>query len=93
MSQIHKFSVPYEFEGETYTELEYDFSGLKGSDIAEIKKAWAGAGNYSPLPTTDSDFCARILAKVCKKPLEFFEDMPAKDYCQLTQAVTNFLIS
>lgn len=89
----HVFSKPYEFEGETYTEIDVDLESLKGTDIAAVKKSWTTAGNFSIMPVTDSDFCVRLLAKVTKKPLEFFEELPANEYCQITQEVTNFLIS
>ena len=89
---LHTFSVPYEFEGETYKEIEINLDGLKGSDIAAVRKQWSAAGNFAPMATVDSDFCARIAAKATKKPIEFFEEMPAKDYCKITQEVTNFLL-
>lgn len=86
------FSKPYEFEGETYEDIEFDLDSLKGSDISAVKRTFSNAGGYSPVPATDSDFCALILARVTKKPVEFFTEMPAKDYCALTQRVSNFLL-
>lgn len=85
------FGKPYEFEGKEYESIEFDLEGLKGSDISAVKKQFAAAGNFSVLPAMDSDFCALILARVTKQPLEFFTEMPAKDYCQITQQVGNFL--
>lgn len=90
---VYTFSKPYEFEGETYESIEFDLESLKGSDISAAKKTFSAAGGFSPLPATDSDFCALILARLTKKPVEFFNDMPAKDYCNLTQQVSNFLLS
>lgn len=88
----YTFTVPYEFEGKTYEKLEFDLNSLKGSDISAVKKQYAGAGNFSPVPASDSDFCAMILARLLKQPIEFFEEMPAKDYSRLTQQVSNFLL-
>lgn len=88
----YTFSKPYEFEGETYEFIEYDLDSLKGKDIAEVKRQFNRAGNFAAVPAADSEFCALILAKVSKKPLEFFNDLPAKDYCALTQEVGNFLL-
>lgn len=85
------FEKPYEFEGKEYESIEFDLESLKGSDISAVKKQFAAAGNFSVLPAMDSDFCALILARVTKQPLEFFTEMPAKDYCQITQQVGNFL--
>lgn len=89
----YEFKKPYEFEEVTYTELEYDLDALTGADISAAKRQYAAAGNFSPIPTTDSDFCVYILARVTKKPLEFFTEMPARDYCALTQQVSNFLMA
>lgn len=90
---IYTFQKPYEFEGETYESIEFDLDCLKGSDISAAKKTFANMGGFSPLPATDSDFCALILARLTKKPIEFFEELPAKDYCALTQLVSNFLLA
>lgn len=89
----HVFSNPYEFEGKTYEEIEFDLTTLKGSDISKAKKRFSSDGNFSPLPTMDSDFCAHLLAMVTKQPIEFFSEMPAREYCVLTQMVSNFLNS
>lgn len=87
------FSKPYEFEGKVFEFVEFDLDSLKGSDISEVKKTFVASGYYSPLPSTDSDFCALILARITKQPLEFYTQMPARDYCNLTQRVSNFLLT
>lgn len=89
----HVFLEPYEFEGKTYDGLEFNLDELKGSDISAVKKQFAAMGNYSPIPTTDSDFCALVLARLTKQPIEFFNDLPAREYCALTQKVSNFLLA
>ena len=89
----YEFKAPYEFEGQTYTELEFDLESVTGADISAAKRQYATAGNFSPMPTTDSDFCAILLSRIARKPLEFFSEMPARDYCAITQAVTNFLMN
>lgn len=89
----YKFSKKYEFEGKEYESIDFDLEGLKGSDISEVKKTFAVTGTIAPVPALDSDFCALILARVTKQPLEFFTEMPAKDYMALTQQVSNFLLT
>lgn len=90
---IYTFNKPYEFEGKEYKEIEFDLEGMKGSDFAEAKKQFTKAGNFVALPSADSEFCACLLAKLTKQPLEFFEQMDVKDYCAITQKVSNFLLS
>lgn len=88
----YEFKTPYEFDEKEYKELEIDIENIKGSDISAVKKQFVAAGNFSPVPVSDSDFCAMLLARVTKQPLEFYTEMPAKDYCAITQAVSNFLL-
>lgn len=86
------FSTPYEFEGTEYKSIEVDLKSLKGSDITAAKRQFTNAGNYVGVPAVDPEFCAYILAKATKKPLEFFNEMPANDYYKITQMVCNFLL-
>lgn len=89
----YQFTKPYTFEDKEYTEIEFDLSALTGRDISAAKKEFTAGGNYSPLPTTDYDFCAILLARAAKLPLEFFTGLPAPEYCRLTQKVSNFLMA
>jgi len=88
----HKFNKPYNFEGKDYESISFDLDALTGRDIAAAKKEFAATGNFSAVPAADSEFCALVLARACKQPKEFFDGLPAKDYCALTQQVTNFLL-
>lgn len=88
----YEFEKPYEFEGKQYTFLEYDLDKLTGADVSAVKKEYARDGNFSVLPSTDSDFCALILARVTRQPIEFFKALPAREYLKLTQQVANFLM-
>ena len=40
----------------------------------------------------DTDFCVYLAAKAAKLPIEFMENLPAKDYCAIGQEVSNFLL-
>lgn len=88
----HVFAHPYVFEGTEYKELEIDLDSLKGTDIAAAKKQFTSAGNFAAVPAADSEFCAMIAARVAKQPIEFFTSMPAKEYCKITQSISNFLL-
>ena len=88
----HTFSKPYQFEGQTYTELDIDLDSVSGADILLAKRRFASAGGFSPALATDPEFCVFLLARVAKQPIEFFQSMPARDFCALTQAVSNFLL-
>ena len=87
------FSKPFAFEGETYESLDIPLESMSGKDFCEAQKGWKKAGGVAVIPAMDSEFCAHIAAKMAKKPLEFFEALPVRDFCQLTQAVSNFLLA
>lgn len=86
------FKKPFKFEGKEYKEIDLDLSGLTGADIIEVHKQYSDAGNVTIVPATDWGFCTRVAAKAIKQPYEFFERMPANEYCRLAQAVSNFLL-
>lgn len=88
-----KFRKPYEFEGETFDSIELDLDGLRGSDITQAYRLYAAAGNFSPMVSTDPNFCAQIAASAGSKPLEFIDNLPAPDFMYVTQSVQNFLLS
>lgn len=89
----HEFDKPFTFDGKEHTEITMDLDALTGRDISAAKKEWVAAGNFSPIPAADSDYCAIVAARASKLPLEFFYELPAREYSKLTQAVSNFLIA
>lgn len=87
------FSKPYTFEGQEYTEIDCDLEGLTGKDVSAAKRDWSSQGNFSAVITADLEFCSYVAAKAAKLPIEFFEGLPAKDYCRISTAVSNFLLT
>lgn len=87
----HKFAKPFTFEDVEYTELDLDLDSMTGQDLADIKRSWALAGNFSPVPAADLDFCAAAAAHAAKVPSELIYALPAKEFNKVTQAVMNFL--
>lgn len=90
---IHVFSKPVKFEDNPeIKDIKIDLEGLNGYDISEVKKQFSAAGLYSPILATDTDFCIMIAARRSGKPIEFFKELPAKDYLAIAQEVGNFLM-
>lgn len=87
------FKKPYTFEGKEYKSIKIDLDNLKGSDFAAAKKAFTAGGGFAAVPAADSEFCALILERVTKLPLEFFQGLPVAEYVKLTQTVSNFLLA
>lgn len=82
---------PYEFEGQTYNEI--DLSGmndLKAKDLVEIDKIYTARGGNPALTGMTLDYAVIVAQRVTKKPIEFFEDLPAKDATALKNEVVLF---
>jgi hypothetical protein len=90
----HIFSKPIKFEDEPeIKEIEIDLDSINGYDISEVKKQFSAAGNFSPILATDTDFCIMMAARKSGKPIEFFKELPGKDYLAIAQGVQNFLLA
>ena len=88
----HVFANPVEFEGEHYDRLDMNLDSLTGRDISKVKSQWAQAGNFSPIPAADTDFCMMIACHAAGLPAEFADVLPAREYLAITQKVSNFLL-
>ena len=88
-----EFEKAVEFEGTEYEELELDLESLKGKDISAAKKQWQKAGNAAAAVTMDIDFCIHVATMACDQPIEFFNELPAKEYNKVYAEVFSFLNS
>ncbi len=91
MKQTYKLTKPYSFDGVEVTEVEFDLEMASGMVCVEAKRRMMREVPIAPMVMgTDHDFCAHVLALITKKPVEFYREMPAKDYLELVQTVVNF---
>ena len=88
----HVFSKPYKFEEKEYTEIEFDLEQVSGWMIEQAIRLYRRNGGTASVPYLEGEFCMQILHNITNKPLEFFKGLPAKDYCALNMAVTNFFV-
>lgn len=86
-----KFNKPYEFEGKEYTEV--DLSGLenlKARDLSEAEKIFVSSGNVAVVNEMSVGYACIIASKATKLPIEFFEQLPAKESVKVKNVVTGF---
>lgn len=91
-SLVLEFARPYKFDGKEYTTL--DLSGLEdttAADLSAVGKILAKQGVVSPMPEMTMDFSVYMAARVCKLPVEFFKQLPARETIKLKNIVTGFL--
>ena len=86
-----KFSKPYVFEGQTYTEI--DLAGLENltaRDMIDAEKYLFKSGIISPLPDQTSEYICFIANRATGRPVEFFKGLPTKDAVKVKNKVTSF---
>lgn len=89
---ILKLKKPFEFGGQTYTEV--DLSGLElitAKDLTVVGKIMTSIGVVVPNPEMSIPYAVYMAARVSGLPVEFFMSLPAGDAIRLKNIVTGFL--
>lgn len=91
---IVKLSKPYVFEGKTHETL--DLSALESTTAGVLQSVGKIVTKKNPglnpaLLEMSLQFCTTLAARVMAVPLEFFDNLPARDAIAVKSAVTNFL--
>lgn len=88
----HKFDPPWEHEGKTYEEMEFNFDGLTGRDLLNIEEEMKGAGSSTIIPEFDKAYQYRVAARAAKIGSDVVEMMPARDFTRITNRSRSFLM-
>ncbi|MEK4883674.1 hypothetical protein NST81_02935 [Bacillus sp. FSL W8-0223] len=89
---VVEFKKPYTFEGKEYTSI--DLSGiddLSGNDLLEADKIYSASGQFSPVPELTLAYTFAIASRATKLPLEFFNNLPAREALKVKNEVIRFL--
>ena len=89
---VLRFKKPYSFEGETYTEV--DLSGLEdlsAADLCKVGKMVKKIDGVDPIAEMSLPYAIFMAARVTGKPLEFFQQLPAREAIKLKTLVAGFL--
>ena len=89
---VLRFQKPYSFEGETYTEV--DLSGLEdlsAADLCKVGKMVKKIDGVDPIAEMSLPYAIYLAARVTGKPLEFFQQLPAREAVKLKNLVVGFL--
>lgn len=88
----HAFKNPFEFEGRTYTELTFNFAGLKGRDMLAIENEMQAMSEYALAPEISASFQCKMAARAAGIGSDVLEAMPLKDFNKITGAARRFLL-
>lgn len=89
---VLRFQKPYSFEGETFTEV--DLSGLEdlsAADLCKVGKMVKKIDGVDPIAEMSLPYAIFMAARVTGKPLEFFQQLPAREAIKLKNLVAGFL--
>ena len=89
---VLRFKKPYSFEGETYTEV--DLSGLEdlsAADLCKVGKMVKKIDGVDPIAEMSLPYAIYMAARVTGKPIEFFQQLPAREAVKLKNLVVGFL--
>ncbi|MGN1130962.1 MAG: phage tail assembly protein [Ruminococcus sp.] len=92
-NRVIELNTPIDFEGTTYKEI--DLSGLDeltGKDIKLISKQYRRLGGSAMTKELDIEYLQLVAAKATGLPVEFFDELKAKDSTTVEVVVRNFLI-
>ena len=92
---VHKFRRPFEYMGNTYEKLAFNFEKLTGKDIISIGQELQLLRIQLSNPTLNLDFQARVAVRACSEKLgvDALRAMPAFDFHCITGMARNFLMS
>lgn len=91
--KVH-FSKPYVFEGEEYKELDLSpIQDLTTTDLIYIDKVYAGLHKSAPFVRyTDTQYVELVAKRALNKPIEFFNQMSAKDFSEVMGVISAYFL-
>jgi len=92
MSYIHKFKKPFEYEGETYDEMEFDFDALTGKDMLKIDSEMQMTTVNSTVPEFSQAYQAKLAARAAGIGSDVIEALPAHEFGVITRRARLFLL-
>jgi len=92
---VHRFAVPFEWEGKTYGSLTFNFGKLTGRDSLAAERELKAKGWISVVPHLDTQYKQAIAARACVEKLgtDAFEAMPLRDFNRIMGRVQGFFVS
>jgi hypothetical protein len=90
---VHTFKKPFKYEDNTYTNISFNFDGLKGKDMIAIENEMTGQNEIVFAPEISASFLCRMAARAGGIGSDAIEAMPIGDFSKIKNAARNFLIS
>lgn len=88
---IIKFNKPYTFEGQTYTEINLaGLDDLSTTQLQQAERIFERGGGVSAMKELNIEFACIVASIATGKPLEFFNNLPAREGNKIKTAVGSY---
>ncbi|KAF6636510.1 phage tail assembly protein [Paenibacillus sp. EKM208P] len=87
-----KFDKPWDFEGEKYTELKFDFNKINGRKLIALTKRLDLNDMKTPVKAISMELQAAVCAEAAGVPMELILELPANYFSKVTVMAQNFLL-
>jgi hypothetical protein len=89
----HTFRKPFDWEGKTYTKLEFDFGRLTGRDARAIEEELLLKNKAVIVPAMSGEYLMCMAARSSRIGLDAFDAMPIADYNRIRARARSFLLN
>lgn len=91
----YRLIKPIQFDGETIEEINLELDSLKGNDLLLVERQFLAMGDQNQammLKELSKEYQVVVAARAAKLPVEFFQEISAKDFSRITMQVQNFFV-
>ena len=86
------FQKPFNFEGKEYKEVDLsNIENLATKDLIEADKIFNNTGQVALMNEMATGYTCIIASKATELPIEFFENLPAREGLKVKNKVMGFL--
>lgn len=87
------FKKPYSFEGKSYESVDLsELENLTAKDLMEADKVFITRGDVAPMNEMSLKYNCILASKVSNLPIEFFDNLPAREALKVKNKVAGFLL-
>ncbi|WP_052646731.1 hypothetical protein [Paenibacillus terrae] len=87
-----KFSEPWDFEGEKYTELKFDFNKINGRKLIALTKRLDLEDMKTPVKAMSMEYQAAVCAEAASVPMDLILELPGNYFSKAAVMAQGFLL-
>lgn len=93
LNYIHVLNKPFEYAGEKYEKLVFNFEDMIGTDLIAVENEMAAVGEYALSPEISTSFLSKLAARAAGVGSDVIEHLPIRDFGKVKNKTRDFLIS